>query len=210
MSKVKDLTGLKFGKLTVIKRAGRSKEGRATWLCKCDCRNEKVLLGKSILSGSTRSCGCLEKENRNKIKDLNKTHGKSRTKLYSVWNNMKRRCYNIKNNQFKNYGARGIKVCDEWKNDFQAFCDWAIKNGYDENAERGKCTIDRIDVNGNYEANNCRFVDNKTQSLNKRTNRIISYNGETKTMSEWAKEFGVSHSTIKYRQEHGLDLSSGK
>ena len=122
------------------------------------------------------------------------THGKSKTRLYNIWSDMKRRCYNPKNKRYNRYGGRGISVCDEWKDDFQAFYDWAIYNDYAEDL-----TIDRIDVNGNYEPNNCRWITWKEQQRNTSRNRFITVNGVTRTMTEWAEITGIHRDVIKDR-----------
>lgn len=160
MSKIKDLTNQKFGRLTVIKYYGSNKNSRALWLCKCDCGNEKVVIGNSLLCKLTFSCGCYNKEaaSKRRIK-----HSMSYSKLYKVWQGMKTRCYNPKFMYYCNYGGRGITICDEWLNDFKAFYDWAINNGYKEGL-----TIDRINNDGNYEPSNCRWITRAEQNRNQR------------------------------------------
>ena len=160
MSKVKDLTGLRFGKLIVIKRVGSDKDGRAQWLTVCDCGTESVKIGKLLLNGHCKSCGCGEYENRLKSSI---SHGLSNTRLYNIWSAMKQRCYYTKHKDYHSYGGRGITVCDEWRNDFKTFYDWAITHGY-----RDDLSIDRIDVNGNYDPNNCRWATTLEQRLNQR------------------------------------------
>lgn len=164
MSKIVDITGLRFGRLTVKQRQGATKEGKATWICQCDCGKSVLVSGKLLRSGQIVSCGCFRAES---VAKINRTHGKSHTRLYYVWMGMRKRCYDSQNNVYSYYGGRGITVCDEWRDNFQSFYDWAIANGYDENAPYGKCTIDRIDVNGKYEPSNCRWVSMAEQNKNK-------------------------------------------
>lgn len=171
-----DITGQRFGKLLVIGRAPNQiynyhgKElKRAMWFCQCDCGSPvKAVRGQHLRSGRVVSCGCVGYEH---AKQAKVKHGQTGTRLYQVWLNMKNRCYNKNVRSFKNYGSRGIKICDEWKNDFGAFSKWAFENGYDQEADYGQCTIDRIDVNGNYDPTNCRLVDLKMQAKNKTTTK---------------------------------------
>lgn len=168
-----DRTGQKFGELTIVGRAenqiyidlhGRE-HSRAMWNCKCSCGKTTTVRTDHLLSGRIVSCGCIGKKNSAEAKVK---HGQTQTRLYKVWRNMKNRCYNRNVRSFKNYGANGVKVCAEWLNDFGAFSKWAFANGYDPEAEYGKCTIDRIDPYGDYCPENCRFVDLKFQANNKR------------------------------------------
>ena len=198
MGKIVDLTRQRFGRLIVIEKAGHSKGNRLQWLCKCDCGNFKITTSSDLKSGKVRSCGCLRKETTSKMaKSRSKSrikHNKSNTRIYRIWSTMKQRCYNSKCFSYKWYGKKGIKICDEWKNNFIFFYNWAIDNGYKENL-----SIDRIDVNGNYEPNNCRWITNKEQALNRTTNEILTYKGESKTIYEWSLETGISSSTISAR-----------
>lgn len=159
-----DITGERFGRLTAIEMVEKSPKQGCMWLCRCDCGNEVVRPVKLLRSGGVQSCGCLRDE---KIAKVNAKHNKSHSRLYNVWNGMRQRCNDPNHKSYKNYGGRGIKVCDEWDN-FEAFEKWALESGYNPDAEYGECTLDRIDVNGDYEPSNCRWVDIQTQAANRR------------------------------------------
>lgn len=133
-------------------------------------------------------------------------HHMTNTRLFNVWQNIKRRCYTKTNPSYKYYGACGVKICDEWRYSFQKFYDWAIKNGYDENAPKGQCTLDRIDTKGNYEPSNCRWVSMKEQNLNRKANKIIEYNGKNQTLKEWSIELKINYSTLLHRLRRGWSV----
>ena len=159
MTRIINLIGQKYGRLTVIERYKNSKNNRVQWKCKCDCGNYKIVTSSDLRSNKIKSCGCLRKEKAIILgKNTNLKHNMTHTRIYRIWISMRNRCYYKKNIAYKNYGKRGIKVCKEWKDDFMNFYNWAINNGYKDDL-----TIDRIDVNGNYEPNNCRWVDMKQQ-----------------------------------------------
>ena len=163
MGNAKDLTGLRFGRLVAIEQTDkRTKAGSIIWRCVCDCGNTAYVIAGNLSRNHTLSCGCLA-ENVCKT-----THGCSEERLYYVWRGIKERCYCPSHNRYQLYGGRGIQMCEEWRNDYSAFRNWALANGYDANAKRGECTIDRIDVNGNYEPSNCQWVDMKIQRKNQR------------------------------------------
>lgn len=191
--KLIDLTGKKFGKLTVIKKT-KSRNKRTMWLCECECGNKKEIGGSELKSGTTKSCGCY---NLQKLHER-KRHGMSCTRLYKIWSCMKYRCYGKKHKEKCYYQNKGIKICDEWLK-FDGFYEWA-KDKYFEGS-----SIDRIDVNGNYEPNNCRFVDKYIQANNKTNNIIIEYNGEKKTLAEWAKEKNINYFCLRSRYLKGWD-----
>ena len=178
MSRCIDLTGERFGILTVKERSGTSVHNAALWLCKCDCGNEIIVTSNNLRTGHTKSCGCVRRKKTSEwLKQNNYKHGGSRTRLYRVWWGMKARTENQSNSHYKYYGARGIKVCDEWQ-DFSAFRSWALANGYNEKADFGDCTIDRIDVDKGYAPDICRWVNLKVQANNKRK-AVKSWSNDT-------------------------------
>ena len=185
MGKIKDLTSARFGRLTVIEFAGIIKHD-ARWKCKCDCGNETIVSGHSLRRFQTKSCGCYQRDRMIK-------HGMKFTRLYEKWNHMQQRCDNPNNPSYERYGQRGIMICDEWR-DFNNFAKWALSHGY-----KDKLSIDRIDVNGDYTPENCRFA-NATQQANNRTNNhLIEFNGEIKTIAEWAKSYNLKYGTLLAR-----------
>ena len=192
MGRFKDLTGLRFGKLTVVGRAESAANGRIQWTCKCDCGNHTVCMAYNLLNGHTQSCGCLH-ENGTRT-----THGMRRTRLYRIWSDMKSRCNNQNRPRYSDYGGRGIVVCEEWEQSFEAFSDWALANGYCDGL-----TIDRIDNDGDYRPENCRWITRHDQGSNKRNNNLLTLNGETKTISQWAKITGIDRRTIAKRKKLG-------
>jgi len=158
--RINDLTGLRYGRLEVIRRAPNNKQNKVMWLCKCDCGRTKEIIGSRLYTGKTNSCGCLTVE---KTIQRSTKHGMSHSRLDIIYQNMVSRCTNPRNKDFKYYGARGIKICDEWLNDRTTFYTWANANGYKNNL-----TIDRINNDKGYEPSNCRWVDMKTQAHNRR------------------------------------------
>lgn len=250
MQKYKDEINKRYGKLTVLKRVGNDNKGCATWLCKCDCGRNCIVLGYRLRNGATKSCGCIK--GKNNLNDLtgqkfgkltvieraknrgkviywlckcecggiievqsahlkngntkscgcmkgNKKHNMSHTRIYKIWKEMRNRCNNKKTNVYKWYGGRGISICSEWDN-FNNFQTWAIQNGYNNNL-----TIDRIDVNGNYEPSNCRWATRKEQANNTTRSIKITINNETHTITEWAKIYNIPAKMIFTRIKRGWD-----
>ena len=197
--KQQDLSGLRFGRLQVIKLGDFYVDGcgtrRRKWICKCDCGNTCEVLSSPLKSGRTKSCGCLIHES------SNSTHNLSGTRLYRIWQAMKNRCFNSKCPYYKHYGGRGIAVCEEWKNNFEMFYEWAMANGYKEDL-----TIDRINNDGGYEPNNCRWATRKQQQLNRRNIKFLSFNGKTLTQKEWGLELGGGVSLVENRLLSGWSL----
>lgn len=190
-----NMIGKKFGRLTVLSECEkRAKNGKIIYKCRCDCGNITDVIGDNLRRGNTMSCGCLHSE-------VTKTHGLRDCKLYNVWDNAKRRCYNKNNKRYKNYGARGIKICDEWKDNFQSFYDWSMSRGYKQGL-----TLDRIDVNGNYEPSNCRWITNEEQQNNRTDNVLITYKYRTQNITQWARELNVSPRVIRYRLKKGWPI----
>lgn len=198
----KSYIGNRYGRLTVIEIKDKCK---SKFKCRCDCGNIYYARPIDLENGSIKSCGCLQKEiNKNSV---------SGERLYCVWNGMRNRCYNPNNKRYESYGGRSIKICEEWLNNYLKFKDWAYSTGYDENAERGECTIDRIDVNGDYEPSNCRWITIQEQQKNKRPSSewkkrnivrkkrtaFVIFNGERISKFELCKKFGISMETFNYR-----------
>ena len=183
-----DLTGQTFGAWTVIEKCKPIKGVSTKWVCRCKCGREVEVFGTSLKQGLSTSCGC---ERKQKISEKVKTHGMTNTRLYRIWAGLKARCYNPKKDNYKWYGGKGVKMCDEWKNSFEAFSTWAISQGYTD-----ELTIDRIDSSGNYEPSNCRWISIKEQQNNRHDNIIITFEGKTQTLSKWAEEKGINRVTL--------------
>jgi hypothetical protein len=202
MTKSYKLTGQRFGRLLVKERIKQN--GKTYWNCACDCGAVLSVRQDHLLNGATKSCGCLGRENSIKArlgKSFNVKHGLSNTRLYKIWYGMLERCYKPTHVAFGSYGGRGIVVCGAWKNDVTVFYRWAVNNGYSDGL-----TMDRIDVNGNYCPENCRWATWEQQNNNKRDNRVIEYHGLKKTLSEWAKLAGIDKRILHRRLAVGWNL----
>lgn len=192
-----NIIGQRFGRWTVLEPSNSRWGKGAFWLCRCDCGTEHVVNGYALRSGRSLSCGCLQRE----VASQKSKHNLCDTPLYYAWKNMKLRCYRKGNRDYYLYGGRGITVCDEWKNDFRSFATWAMSNGYKDGL-----SIDRIDVNGNYEPSNCRWVTMKEQAKNKRTNHYLTFKGETLCLMDWSKKFGINYGTLLGRLKTGWSI----
>lgn len=197
---MKDLSGQRFGRLVVVRPIDkRGPDGGVVYECKCDCGNICYVWNNKLTRkthSAKRSCGCFQQE-----KHTTTIHGGSKTPLFKKWMGMKYRCYDVNANHYQDYGGRRIRICDEWKNDFSAFQSWAISSGYKDGL-----SIDRIDVNGNYEPNNCRWVSLKQQQKNKRNVKLFTYKGETHNIAEWAELLGIKYGTLWKRLKKGMSF----
>lgn len=207
MGKVKDLVGKKFGRLTVIEQHGFTEKNehgskQAIWYCKCDCGNYcEIPSGTLTRKRNNHSCGCLAKEHLKDMAKGNITHGMSNTGLYRSYKAMMSRCYRKKDIHYNAYGKRGIVVCKEWKDNSKAFIEWGLSNGWREHL-----TLERIDVNGNYEPSNCKWIPMKDQYDNKRQNVMITFNGETHNATYWGRKFNINPQAIRWRYRHGWNI----
>lgn len=194
-----DLTGIKFYNLIVVKEANHKvrKDGKKVrqWECKCDCGKAKICNRQELVSGKRKSCGCMHSYY---ARVNNTEHGDSHTRLHNIWSGMRARCYNPKEYHYKWYGSRGIKMCDEWRNDYIQFKKWALENGYNDNL-----SIDRIDNDGHYCPENCRWVTQVEQCNNTSRNHFIEINGVVHTLAEWSKMSGIKSTTIRKRLKDG-------
>ena len=172
------MIGETFGSWTVINKA-ENKGNNIAWLCKCKCGTERSVLAYNLSSGKSKSCGCGQ---RNAASKANRSHGGSGTRLYRIYKGMKQRCYNQKNHAYHYYGGKGVAICDDWKSDFLKFKKWALESGYNKNM-----TIDRLNPNGNYSPENCRWVNMQKQQNNKLNSAFVTIGDEKKTIAEWAE-----------------------
>ncbi|MBN2980114.1 hypothetical protein [Cohnella algarum] len=191
-----DLTGMKFGKLTVLQYHGKNKHNQPMWDCRCECGNKKVIRGMGKIYA--QSCGCLQREAASLIgKGAMFKHGDASAKLYRVWAAMKSRCQNPKTAAYKDYGGRGIRVCAEW-DDYESFKEWALQTGYD-----GQLTLERKNVNGNYAPDNCKWISIADQQSNRRNNIRVEVNGELITLAELSRRTGILDKTLYSRYKRG-------
>lgn len=188
-----DLTGQKFGRLLVLERFFNNKKQTA-WKCLCDCGNISYPQSQALRSGKIKSCGCLKDE---KIVERSYKHGMAKTgeisRLYNIFSGIKTRCYNTKSKDYKWYGKKGIKMCQEWKDNYKTFYDWSMSNGYTD-----ELSIDRIDSNKDYCPENCRWI-TKSENIIRSNSKLIEFNGKTMNIKEWAEKLGINYGTLKGR-----------
>lgn len=195
MNKKYDITGNKYGYLTVIERDTKTVgERNSKWICKCKCGNLSIVTYGDLKYGHTTSCGC------KKYESHNKRHGMTNTRIYRIWSNMKKRCNNPNFAEWEQYGGRGISVCDEWKNNFEIFYEWAISNGYSDDL-----TLERIDVEKNYEPSNCKWIKLNEQQRNKTNTVFIVENGIKISLSELAEKYNIPIKTIQRRYYRNME-----
>jgi len=193
MAKIKDLAGQRFGRLMVLYDTGERRDGHVVWHCQCDCGNELDVRSGDLVSVHTTSCGCYKRQ---RAAEVHTVHGMTRKKIhpiYQTWGDMLQRCENPSDEAYKNYGFRGIKVCDEWHK-FIPFCDWALANGWQKGLQ-----LDRINNNGNYEPGNCHWATPQENNRNRRDNRMITFGDKTQCLAAWADEIGIEYYTLWVR-----------
>lgn len=194
-----DLTEMRFSKLEVLGWFGDKNGASKLYKCKCDCGNIAYVTRSDLYNGHTKSCGCY----RLSILKSQGTHHMSKTRIYKIWCLMTARCCNKKSTSYADYGGRGISICNEWrgKDGFENFLKWSMENGYADNL-----SIDRINVNGNYEPLNCRWLTLQAQNRNRRSCVYLTYKGETHILTEWAEILGINRSTLSSRYHKGLSV----
>lgn len=202
--------GTRFGSLTVVRPAGKDPSTcKSLSECWCECGAVVVKRNNDLLTGRIVSCGCKKRERSRKQMyeraEQSNAYHMSGTPVYQCWRDMVRRCTDRKSKSFKRYGARGITVCDEWRNSFRTFMKWAFENGFSPDLE-----IDRIDYDKGYSPENCRFVDIITQANNRSNNRMITFNGKTMTVAQWSRELGLPYGIVKNHTKKGGSLAEIK
>lgn len=193
--KVEDISGQKFGRLTAIKYAGKSKGKQTLWECRCDCGKTVIVHHQNLKSGHTSSCGCYNNE---LISEREKTHGQTKTRLYNIWHDMNYRCSSQKHSSYKDYGGKGIIVCEEWRKSFEAFRDWALQNGYSDDL-----SLDRMNGNGNYFPENCRWATLIQQANNTNRNLFFTVDGHTDTLANLCRKYDMPYVVVHARIYRG-------
>lgn len=190
-----DLLGKRFGRLTAVEPIGPDRYKQIVWRCVCDCGTETFVTASHLNRGAVRSCGCLRRDTTRANKTI---HGHRYERLYGIWKNMNKRCHLESDIRYDNYGRRGIYVCDDWRDNYDAFKNWSYENGYADNL-----SIDRIDNDDGYSPENCRWTDRFTQANNTRRSRHVTYNGVTHSISEWSRLLGIHKATLRDRIKRG-------
>ena len=196
MAKHQDLTGKKFGRLTVLKEVGHPKPGQYLWECECSCSNHTHIIvdGHKLKNGNTKSCGCLHRELLQKRNKENAIHHIENERIYRIWRGMKERCYNKSHKKFEYYGGKGIKICQQWLDSYETFEKWSLNNGYNDDL-----TIERKDNSLDYCPENCCWATWTEQQNHKSNNKYLTYHNETKTLSQWCKELNLNYGRVKAR-----------
>jgi hypothetical protein len=189
----RQLGGQRFGRLTLVKELGPNAHGSIVWRCHCDCGNDTMVTASNLRSGNTISRGCFHKERQH---EAPLRHGMKGTRVYNAWINMRQRCTNPARKEWENYGGRGISVCDDWMVSFDAFLQ-------DMGEPQEGMTLDRFDVNGDYEPGNCRWASYQAQGRNTRDNRMVTYQSRTQSLADWADELGIAYWTLHVRFRRG-------
>lgn len=198
MPAFRDLIGETFGRLTVEARGEKNRWGGYRWVCRCKCTNVITVDSNNLRRGLTTSCGCYRND---RVRETCGTHGQTNSTEYWSWSHMKRRCTDPSHPRYADWGGRGITVCDRWRDSFEVFlADMGPKPSLEH-------SIDRKDNGGNYEPGNCRWAIAKEQSRNTRRNHMLTYNGETRCVSEWSEATGINHQTIHERLKRGLSVA---
>lgn len=197
MKELIDLTGKRFGRLEVLYEVDKKQSSDRIWKCKCSCGTVKNVRQRLLITGKTKSCGCIRKE---ELVKRSTKHNCSHTRIYGIYAKMKKRCYSENDKRYKDYGGRGIVICSEWlgEHGFENFYKWSVEHGYDDSL-----TIERINNDGNYEPSNCRWATYREQNRNKRNNIVITMNGQTKILKDWCIELGMDYQSVKMRIHKG-------
>lgn len=196
MGAVIEISGQRFGRLTVLRRAPGFPRWKGKWLCRCECGGEKIARAPHLRAGRTASCGCIRKEVAAKLGASKATHGMFGSAEYGVWGGLIDRCTNRSGKNWRNYGGRGITVCERWLK----FENFLADMGRRPSARH---SIDRIDNDGHYEPGNCRWTTTRVQGRNRRTNVLYAYAGRTMPLCDWADESGINRLTFYWRFKHG-------
>lgn len=201
MGKFEDLTGKRYTRLLVIRRMPNDSRGRTRWLCRCDCGKEITAYAYSLKSGHTKSCGCYSHD---LFVKNNTKHNAKHSRLYDIWCHMKERCYYPPYEHYDRYGGRGIKVCNEWEQDFSAFQTWALANGYSEHL-----TIDRINNDGNYEPANCRWISIQRQERNRCDTVFVLFRGQKMSLHDATDALNINYKSAWQRYRDGEKIADG-